>query len=195
MVVCLMQCYIYGVYIGRKDVTEAVHQRLSAFSDESDVDDPTDEELLKVLLLHGARVDLIYPGGFDVLEAAASAGSEALLPTLLTQEPYASMAAGKWSSSSSSSSGPEQPAAQSSSCHQASRPGTSAATCAVKFLDRHSQPLTWTTKLANECIDLCILDCGWDPRKQPDDAGSALLLACGEEDSEVRLAAAMTGPA
>jgi hypothetical protein len=196
MVMCLMQCCLYGAYIlDHDDMPDSIRRQLHDFKDNADVEDAKDRALLKVLLSHGARIDLVYPGDFDVLEAAAIAGPSDLIPVLLAQQPYASMAAGTWSSSSSSSQecGAGAAAATAAGAEHSSSSssvgGRPAATFAVKVLDRHSRPLSWAAEWCSEFSELGILAAGWDPMKHPDDAGEALLTVCGKVSRSVYIRA------
>jgi hypothetical protein len=164
------------------------------------------KSLLELLLAHGARVDLLYPGGYDMLEAASIAGAPDLLEVLLGVEPFRSMKEGTWSSGSSSSSQPgaAEPAdastcntvpaltttSSSGSTHsdavEAGSDGVRtpssvgnvlAATCSTVLLDRRSQPLTRALQEGYaECPE--VLQLGWRPEVHSVDAGTALLTTC-----------------
>jgi hypothetical protein len=101
-----MHCYQGGLAPGKEsDVPNELHQHLTAWQagEQHKEQWPSYKPLLQLLLSHGARVDLLYPGGYDMLEAASMAGAAGLLEVLLGVEPFRSMKEGTWSSSSSSS--------------------------------------------------------------------------------------------
>jgi hypothetical protein len=109
MLLCLLHCYwnLTGP-AAELSLPPVLHEHLEAWRDDllDEPDDATSKPILQVLLSHGARVDLLYPGGYDMLEAASLGYASALMEVLLGVEPFRSMKEGTWSSSSSSSSQP-----------------------------------------------------------------------------------------
>jgi hypothetical protein len=185
MVLCLMQWYIYSV-TEHEDVglPAQLNQHLKTWQATAPYDRKSYKPLLQLLLSHGARVDLLYPGGYDMLEAASRGGVRGLLEVLLDVEPFRSMMEGTWSSSSSSSDS-SKPAsgegtASSSSGGGGGHPSSTdkevAATCRTRVLDRCSQPLSWAAQRPYDHPHM--LEMGWRPEVHPEDAGKALLHSC-----------------
>jgi hypothetical protein len=164
MVLCLMQCYMFRTFSPDGPALPGqLHEHLKAWQAEAKVNAQADTKLLQLLLSQGARVDLLFPRDFDMLEAAAMTGMSQVVHVVLRMEPFSSMLAGTWEGSSSSS--------NSAACSPEHK-------CAIRVLDRCSQPLRWTAEQRNEDIGLHILGLGWEPRLHPDDAGKALLIVC-----------------
>lgn len=110
MLVFLMPCYYYNTNSDLvSGIPQALHERLMVWA--ADVrfnpsrvrDDKPPTTIMGILMSYEPRVDLLFPGGCDMLEAAAVVGQYATFQGLLRKEPYRSMMDGTWSSSSSSS--------------------------------------------------------------------------------------------
>jgi hypothetical protein len=206
-----MHCYVnvVDVVVEDADLPHQLHDRLVAWRNKQRGQDlnHSSKAMLQLLLSHGAHVDLLYPGGYDMLEAASMGYATGLMEVLLGVEPFRSMMEGTWSSSSSSShpdAGQPAPAdtsiagtvpmcaassssiahdapeASSSGLHKSSSAGGAPeAIFSVVPLDRCSQPLSWSARDCNGGT-LHILQLGWQPVVQPGDAGTALLTSCKE---------------
>jgi hypothetical protein len=116
---------------------EQLANLLSAWQEETEGgDDSLDAPLLQLLLDHGARCDLQYPSGLDMLEVASIAGSAPLLELLLRQQPFSSMKEGTWTACT------EEPAAGAVEAAAAAAGGAGAAatrdTSSVQVLDSSS---------------------------------------------------------
>jgi hypothetical protein len=130
------------------DLLQELHQHLTAWRTSSEFQSHLAKPLLQLLLSHGARVDLLYPRGYDMLEAASVAGATGLLEVLLGVEPFRSMMEGTWGNSSSSSSEPCKQQSAGSGTHDIT-PDSGCTTSCNRSSSSSSNTTTSTSTTAN----------------------------------------------